>query len=123
MPHLCYLPGSSEYIVGGALMCMYHEVQPVKLNRLQCDGVYIRVMSELPRLYDDDDCKAVLNGITSMNLEPDLAYQVLLQGEQAPGHPLPSFYTVETTKYRVDFHVYVHELNNYLYASLIRRAN
>ena len=116
------LPGSETSIVGGPLLCMYHRIEPspLVLGDWECGSVYMRVAHERPRPYVGDDCRAVLDGINAMNADPRTAAEVLLRGAHAEGQPLPGFYTVDTDRGRVDFHVYSHAGRKHLYGLLMR---
>ena len=100
---MCYLPGS-ENMVGGRLLCMRHEIEPL-LGKFSM--VYMRVIDDKSLSpYLEPECVAVLNGIAVMRQQPDVAEAVLMRDGHAAGHPLPSFFTVVFPGHRVNFHVY-----------------
>ena len=105
------LPGS-EALVGGPLMCVVHDIaaEPLRLvygpTCWTCNEVYMRVTDKKSFDYSGAENEAVLRGVDVMRQQPEVATDVLLNGTHAPGHPLPSFFTVVSRGHRVDFHAY-----------------
>ena len=117
---MCPLPGSGG-MVGGALMCMYHALEPaLRIGDWVCRSLYMHIAYEKPRVYDGPDCLAVKNAVEDMRRSPDAA-RVLLDREHAPGHPLPGFFTVTSPRYRIDFYAYPSERGRHLWAQVYRK--
>lgn len=99
------LPGS-ERMVGGPLLCMFHELQPaLNIGDWTSRTLYMHVAYEKPAAYSGPDCFAVKNAAERVRTSSDAA-AVLLDGAHAPGHPLPGVFTVTCPAYRIDFRAY-----------------
>jgi hypothetical protein len=120
---MMHVPGSEGY-VGGPLMSLYLELDPCRVVRdWRCVGVYMNVPYEVPHPYCGPDCAAVLYAVhEATTRQPALAASVLLDGERAPGQPLPGWFTVQTDKGRVDLRVSHHLGKKHLMALLYRGA-
>lgn len=115
------LPGS-ERMVGGPLMCMFHELQPaLVIGDWTCRSLYMHVAHEPPRPYNGRDCQEVQRAVECLRESP-LAAAVLLEGQHGAGHPLPGFFTVHRPDHRIDFFAYpsIHG-RRHLWAQVYRR--
>lgn len=118
------LPGS-ESMVGGPLLCMFHELKetPLMIDKWRCQSVYMHVAFKRPAPYNGGECMSVLNGVNAINNDHQNAFRALLQGEHLSGHPLPGVYTVVVEDFRVDFRVKEHNGNKHLWALVYTAGN
>ena len=99
------LPGSDR-MVGGPLLCMFHELSPaLHIGGWTCGSLHMHVAYEKAVAYARVDCQAVFEATEHVRASPDAA-AVLIDGRHAPGHPLPGVFTVTLPAYRIDFRAY-----------------